>query len=102
MEVVKDVPLIYCDGSCAYCLRVIVTTSGIQMTVRDSGATRIFFKKKNRMMQHWAQKLTTKFKLRFSFRLDEKNIEILAQKPSLNGLSISDDQKFVHQRWPKK
>ena len=41
-------------------LRVIVTTSGTHMGVRDSSATRIFFKK-NRMMQHWAQKLTTKF-----------------------------------------
>ena len=28
------------------CLRVIVTTSGTQMRVRDSSATRIFFKKK--------------------------------------------------------
>ena len=41
-------------------LTVFVSTSGTQMRVRDSSATRIFFKK-NRMMQHWAQKLTTKF-----------------------------------------
>ena len=53
-------------------------------------------------MQHWSQKLTTKFKLRLSFRLAEKNIEILAQKASLNGLSISGDQKFLRQCWPKK
>ena len=32
----------------------------------------------------------------------KKSIEILAQKPSLNGLSISGDQKFLRQRWPKK
>ena len=46
-------------------------------------------------MQHRTQKLTTKFLLRLSFRLAEKNIEILAQRPSLNGLSIiRSDQIF--------
>ena len=53
-------------------------------------------------MQHQTQKLTTRFQLRLSFRLAEKNIEILAQKPSLNVLWIRGDQKFLHQRWPKK
>ena len=42
------------------CLRVFACNSGTQMRVRDSSATRIFFKK-NRMMQHRAQKITTKF-----------------------------------------
>ena len=42
-------------------LTVIVTTSGTQMRVRDLSTTLIFFKKKNKMMQHRAQKLTTKF-----------------------------------------
>ena len=41
-------------------LRVIACNSGTQMRVRDSSATRIFFKK-NRMMQHQAQKITPKF-----------------------------------------
>ena len=54
------------------------------------------------MMQHRAQKLTTKFLLHLSFLLAEKKIEILAQKPSLNGLSISFDHNFWRQRWPKK
>ena len=39
---------------------------------------------------------------RDSFHLAEKNIEILAQKPSLNVLSIRGDHKFLRQRWPKK
>ena len=45
-----------------YVLRVgvIACNSGTEMRVRDSSATRIFFKK-NRMMQHRAQKITTKF-----------------------------------------
>ena len=43
-----------------FVLRVIACNSGTQMRVRDSSATPIFFKK-NRMMQHWAQKITTKF-----------------------------------------
>ena len=41
-------------------LRVIACNSGTQMRVRDSSATRIFFKK-IRMMQHQAQKITPKF-----------------------------------------
>ena len=41
-------------------LRVIACNSGTQIRVRDSSATGIFFKKNN-MMQHWAQKITTKF-----------------------------------------
>ena len=41
-------------------LRVIVCNSGTQMRVRDSSATRIFFLK-NRIMQHRAQNITTKF-----------------------------------------
>ena len=71
------------------------------MRVRDSSATRIFFLK-NGMMQHRAQNITTKFWLHLSFRLAEKNIEILVQKLSLNGLSIRGDQIFLRQRWPKK
>ena len=53
-------------------------------------------------MEHWAQKLTIKFELQLSFRLAEKNIEILAQKPPLNELSISGDQIFLRWRWAKK
>ena len=41
-------------------LRVFACNSGTQMRVRDSSATRIFFKK-NKRMQHRAQKITTKF-----------------------------------------
>ena len=41
-------------------LRVIACNSGTQMRVRDSSATRIFFKK-IRMMQHQAQKITPTF-----------------------------------------
>ena len=52
-------------------LRVIACNSGTQMRVRDSSATRIFFLK-NRMMQHRAQNITTKFWLHLSFRLAEK------------------------------
>ena len=45
----------------------------------------------------------TKQNNRISFRLvEKKNIEILAPKPSLNGLSINGDQNFLHQRWSKK
>ena len=41
-------------------LRVIACNSGTQMRVRDSSATRIFFKK-IRMVQHQTQKITPKF-----------------------------------------
>ena len=41
-------------------LRVIACNSGTQMRVRDSSATRIFFKK-IKMMQHRTQKITPKF-----------------------------------------
>ena len=44
-----------------FTLTVIVSNSGTQMRDRDSSATQIFFWKKNGMMQHWAQKITTKF-----------------------------------------
>ena len=69
---------------------------------RDSSAKRIFFKKKcddatsDPETNH--QVLASSL-ISFSWK---KNIEILAQKPSLNGLSISGDQNILHQRWPKK
>ena len=67
----------------------------------DSGAKCIFCKI-NRMMEHWAQKIPSKFKVHFSFCLAEKIIEILALKTFLNGLRISNHQKVWHLCWPKK
>ena len=48
------------NPKCKYYLRVIACNSGTQMRVRDSSATRIFFKK-IKMMQPQAQKITPKF-----------------------------------------
>ena len=49
------------------------------------------------MMQH--RKPTTKFLLRLSFLLAEKNIEISAQKPSLNGLSTTLAKEIKKKRF---
>ena len=53
------------------------------------------------MTQHRARNITIKFYLHLSFRLPEKNIEILVQKPSLNGLSIRRDQLFCANVGPR-
>ena len=72
------------------------------MRVHDSSATRIFLKKKYddaTSGPEYNHQVLASSLISFTWK---KNIEILVQKPSLNGLSIRGDQIFLRKRWPKK